>query len=311
MIDLSFLVSLTTAENDYQIEQAEAAEKAARRLGVKVEVIYADNDAVTQSQQILKIIQSKSAPRPQAIVLEPVSITALPQVARAAVAADIGWVVLNSDVNYISELRRIRRVPVFAITSDHQEIGRIQGRQMAALLPEGGTVLYIQGPSDSSAAQQRTAGMQETKPANVQIRIIKAQWTEASATKAVSSWLSLSTSRDCRIDLIAAQDDSMAMGARKAFQGDSGDADRARLQSLPLIGCDGLPATGQAWVQSHRLAGTVLVPPNTDLALDMLVQTIRTGIQCAERTLTMPISYPSLGELTNQRRARGGAAGSR
>jgi ribose transport system substrate-binding protein len=308
MKDLGFLVSLTTAENDYQIEQAAAAEKAARRLGIKVEVIYADNDAVTQSQQILKIIQSTSVRRPHAIVLEPVSITALPQVARAAVAADIGWVVLNSDVNYVSELRRVRHVPVFAITSDHLEIGRIQGRQMAALLPEGGTVLYIQGPSDSSAARQRTAGMQETKPANVQVRIIKAQWTEASATKAVSSWLALSTSRDSRIDLVSAQDDSMAMGARKALQEYTGEIDRVRLLSLPFTGCDGLPATGQAWVQSGQLAATVVVSANTDLALDMLVQTTRTGIQCAERTSTMPISYPSFGELSNQRRAR--AAGS-
>ena len=50
MKDLNFLVSLTTADNDYQAEQAMAAENAARRLGVNVEVIYAENDAVTQSE---------------------------------------------------------------------------------------------------------------------------------------------------------------------------------------------------------------------------------------------------------------------
>ena len=53
MKTLRFIVSLTTNENDYQIEQAAAAEKAARRLGVEIQVIYAENDAITQSQQIL------------------------------------------------------------------------------------------------------------------------------------------------------------------------------------------------------------------------------------------------------------------
>jgi ribose transport system substrate-binding protein len=34
----------------------------------------------------------------------------------------------------------------------------------------------------------------------------------------VQSWLKLATSQSASIDLVGAQDDSMAMGARKAFQ---------------------------------------------------------------------------------------------
>ena len=83
-----FLLSLTTRDNDYQIEQAVSAEDSARRLGVELQIIYADNDAITQSQQLLKIIQSSSPDsRPDAIVFEPAGSTGLPQVARAAVSA--------------------------------------------------------------------------------------------------------------------------------------------------------------------------------------------------------------------------------
>jgi len=39
---LSLVVSRIKQENDYQIEQASAAEEAARRLGVDVQVIFAD-----------------------------------------------------------------------------------------------------------------------------------------------------------------------------------------------------------------------------------------------------------------------------
>ena len=53
---LRILVSLTNNDNDYQQEQAAAAEKAARRLGVDVKIIHADNDAVAQSQQLLLLL---------------------------------------------------------------------------------------------------------------------------------------------------------------------------------------------------------------------------------------------------------------
>ena len=115
----SVLVSLTTKDNDYQQEQAAAAEQTARRLGVDLQILFADNDAITQSQQLLKVIQTTSGPRPDFIVFEPAGGTALPQVARAAAAAGMGWVVVNRDVEYISDLRRSYRVPIFAVTSDH------------------------------------------------------------------------------------------------------------------------------------------------------------------------------------------------
>src|SRR5246127_3300580 len=147
MKKLNFLLSLTTTDNDYQIEQAAAAEETARRLGAEVQIVHADNDSIAQSQQLLKVIQSRSDAHPDGIIFEPVGGTALPQVARAAAAAGIAWVVLNRDGYYLSDLRRAYKVPVFAISSDHEEIGRLQGQQLAALLPNGGSVLLIQGPS--------------------------------------------------------------------------------------------------------------------------------------------------------------------
>jgi ribose transport system substrate-binding protein len=297
MRKLRFLVSLTTNDNDYQIEQAQSAEQAAKRLGVEAQIIYADNDAITQSTQILKAIQAPAETRPDAIVFEPVGGTALPQVARAAAGAGIGWAVLNRDANYIAELRRTSTVPIFAVSSDHEEIGRIQGRQFAAFLPKGGSILYIQGPSENSAAKERTAGMQETKPANIQLALLRGQWTEDSAQRAVRSWLKLSTSQRMAIDLVGAQDDSMAMGARKAFQELTNETDRERWLKLPFTGCDGLPKTGQTWVRSSLLAATVFVPPNTGQAIEMFVQAIQHGKQPTERALTMPASIPPLETL--------------
>jgi len=299
MKKLSFLVSLTNDDNDYQQEQAAAAEKAARRLGVDVQIVHANNDAVTQSQQLLHFIQGSVSSRPDAIVFEPAGGTGFPQVARAATAGDIGWVILNHDADYLSKLRLTCNVPVFSISSDHEEVGKIQGKQFATLLPQGGSVLYLEGPANSSAAQERTSGMNRAKPANIQVKTLRANWTEQSAYRAVSSWLRLRTSQETRIDLVGAQDDSMAAGARKAFA-EIAEGERERWLKIPFTGCDGLPKTGQAWVRSGVLAATIYIRPNTDLALEMLTEAIRTGSQPPERKLIAPESLPSLEELTTR-----------
>ena len=298
---LRIVVSLTTNDNDYQIEQAQSAEQAAARLGVSVEIIYADNDAITQSTQLLKVVQASPENRPDAIVFEPVGGTALPQVARAAATAGIGWAVLNREASYIDELRKASAAPMFAVSSDHVEIGRLQGRQLMALLPKGGAVLYIQGPSENSAAKDRTAGMQEVKPANIQAVMLKAQWTEESSLRAVRSWLKLTTSQKSQVDVVAAQDDSMAMGARKAFQELTNEVERERWTKLPFIGCDGLPNTGQAWVKNGQLTATVFVPPNTGQAIEMIVDAVQNKKQPPARVLVAPRSIPALNALSPRR----------
>ena len=295
---LRIVVSLTTNDNDYQIEQAVAAEQAARRLGVDVEILYANNDTIQQSQQILKIVQASKNLLPDAIVFEPVGGTALPNAAWVAAAANIGWVVLNREAEYMTELRRITRAPIFSISSDHLGIGRIQGQQISALTPEGGTVLYIQGPSTNSAAKDRTKGVHQTKRSDIKLIMLKAQWTEETSYRAVSSWMRLFTSPKSPLDLVAAQDDSMATGARKALQELSDAGLRERWLKLPFIGCDGLPKTGQEFVESGILAATVVVPPNTALALEMLAQSFQTGVQPAHLALTVPSSFPPVAELS-------------
>src|SRR4029077_19967202 len=99
--------------------------------------------------------------------------TGLPQVAKAAAAAGVGWVVLNRTVDYLSDLRRSYRIPIFSIKSDKEEYGRMQGNQGAAVLPRGGNALLIQGSGESSGARERLSGLNETKPANIQVRVVK------------------------------------------------------------------------------------------------------------------------------------------
>jgi ribose transport system substrate-binding protein len=298
MKKLRFVVSLMTRENDYQLEQAAAAQQAAAIHGIELQILFAENDAITQGTQVLRIIQGAEALRPDAILCEPVGGPCLPQVARAAVAAGIGWGILNRDADYISELRRTARVPIFSLSPDQKEVGRIQGQQLATLVRNGsGGVLHIQGPSENAAAKERTAGLQMTLPPSVPVTSLRGQWTEESAHRCVESWLRLNTSQKTQIGAVGAQNDAMAMGARKAFSSIGNLTERDRWMRLPYTGCDGVPKTGQLWVRSGSLAATVVIPPSAGRGLTMMVQALQTGAKIPERSAVRPESFPPLEQL--------------
>jgi ribose transport system substrate-binding protein len=299
MKKLRLLVSLMTRENDYQLEQAASAQLAGASLGCDIQVIFADNDAITQGTQILKIVQADPAMRPHAIICEPVGGPCLPQVARAAVQAGIPWVLLNREADYLPELRRSApKLPIFSIGADQKEVGRIQGLQLAALVRNGGGILHIQGPSENIAAKDRTTGMQMTLPPTVPVVTLRGQWTEDSAQRSVESWLRLNTSQKMTISAVGAQNDAMAMGARKAFTGMDNLSDRDRWLRLPYVGCDGVPKTGQTWVRTGSLTATVVIPPTAGRALAIVHQALQTGVKPPERSFTTPESFPPIEQLS-------------
>jgi ABC-type sugar transport system substrate-binding protein len=294
---IKFVLSLITRENDYQREQARAAEAAAHRLNVDLEILYADNDSVTQSSQLLDLIHRYKS-NLSGILVEPAGGTEFPQVGNAAVNAGIAWVVLNRNADSLSSLRRKSSVPSFAVSSDHKEVGRIQARQLATILPNGGSVLCIQGPSGSAAAQQRMIGLQEAHPNNIDLKILKSSnWTEEGGCHAVSSWLKLSTSRQQPIHAVVGQNDTIALGARRAFEDVKASIGSYPWGNLPFLGVDGLPKTGQAWVSAGSLTATVVVPAVAGPALELAVRALATKVQPLDLHLVPAHSFPSLDSL--------------
>ena len=298
MSKIKFVLSLITSENDYQREQAKAAEAAARRLNVDLEILYADNDSVTQSSQLLDIIH-KYKSELNGILVEPAGGTEFPQVGNAAVNAGVAWVILNRGAASLASLRRKSLVPSFAVSSDHTEVGHIQARQLAAILPDGGSVLCIQGPASSPVSQQRLMGLQAVRPDNITLKIVKSSnWTEEGGYHAVSSWLKLSTSRQQPIYAVVGQNDSIALGARRAFEDAKAAPDaHQHWSNLPFLGVDGLPKTGQAWVAAGSLTATVVVPAVAGPALEIAVNAIAGKTQPPDLHLVPARSFPSLDSL--------------
>jgi ABC-type sugar transport system substrate-binding protein len=237
------------------------------------------------------------------VIVETVAGEGLERLAQAAVRAGVGWILLNRRVAYLDELRRQKpELPIGMIGSDNLEIGRIQGRQFQVLAPDGGLVLYIKGPADTSAARDRLAGAEEVCGRRIDLKVLEGQWTEASGEEAISQWLHLKQFQASPPRLIGCQNDAMAVGARRALL--AAAAKYPSLAELPVTGVDGLPDGGRHHVDQGTLAATVITPSNTGPAIRLVVQSLQGGARFPREQLLTPSSYPDVAELVA--RPRGG-----
>ena len=295
---LSLLVSLP-GDNNYLREQETVAKATAKRLGVEIEIINAKSDPVTQSQQVLEIVQSRSQ-LPDGIIVEPVNIQGLPRVAEAAVAAGIGWVVSNARVDYIQTLRKTAKAPVFIVSQDHIEIGRMQGRQIRAMVSQGGSILYLRGPATNFLAAQRSEGLESILSSYAQIKSLKIQWTAQNAYTAISSWLRLSSVRAADTQLIAAQNTDFVLAARRAFEENTSGDERTRWLHGLYSGV-GIPSQANPLLQNGTLTAAVITSLTMDTAIEMLVRSLQNGTQPPELTFVKASYQPALEELMHRR----------
>ena len=302
------LISLLTKDNDYQRAQAAAAEQIARSSGAQIEIVYAGNDAVNQAQQILNAIQKKDHGL-AAVITEPVG-TGMVQVAEQATKAGISWGVLNREIDYAGRLQRSSGLQVFEVSVDQIAVGQIHLAQLQKLVPGGGSVLYIEGSYSHSAARLRNQSMVSGKPQNIELKSLKGSWTEDSGYKAVNAWLKLSTAKSHGFVAIVSQNDAMALGARRAFSEMTDLTERIQWLSLPMLGCDGLPETGQQYVRRGNLVATAVCPLVAGAALDMYLKARSSGTLLPERTLIPPTSFPALEALRPVTAMAHGAVGS-
>ena len=124
------VLGLLDESQEFQRLQADDAVWAAGEVGLDVEVLYADNNAVVQIQQLYQVVHVPADRRPTVVIVETVAGEGLERLARAAVRVGIGWILLNRRVAYLDELRPNKpELPIGMVGSDNLEIGRIQGRQ--------------------------------------------------------------------------------------------------------------------------------------------------------------------------------------
>lgn len=285
------VLSLLNDEQDFQTLQAADGEQTAALAGFDLVVHYARNNSRLQLEQLVRYVHVSEELRPVAILVHPVDAEELARVAYPAVQSGIGWVLLNRDASYMDDLRqKFPSLPISVVTMDQVGIGRIQGRQFRSILPNGGNLLYLQGRPDSSSTRLRLSGISEAiADSKITLTLIDGDWTEASGEKAMLSWLRKSVSDSTAVDLIGAQNDSMAIGARKAIA-----ASRPEWLSLPLMGSDGLPDGGQRMVKAGEFAATITVPSAAGPAIELIAKHLRAATRGPRLVVLPGRPYPDL-----------------
>src|SRR6185312_9470380 len=290
------VLGLLDEGQEFQRMQAEDARSAAEEGGLDVEILYAENNAVVQIQQLYQVVNAPADRRPSVVIVHTVAGEGLERLARTAVRAGIGWILLNRRVDYLDELRHQQpKLPIGMVGSDNLEIGRIQGRQFQALVPDGGLVLYVRGPADTSAAHDRLAGAEQVCGRRIDLKVLEGRWTEASGEEAIAQWLYLKQVQTSLPRLIGCQNDAMAVGARRALQAAS--AKYPSLAKVPITGVDGLPDGGRRHVDQGTLAATVITPSNTGPTIRLVIQTLQGRASFPREQLLAPSSYPDLAGL--------------
>ena len=211
-------LALVDESNSFQQLLRSDAEAAARKAGLEIETLFTGESLPDHLGALRRLIVAPER-RPKALLVMAVRDHGLDKVVREAAGAGVHFVFLNAVEDDLGAIRReFPAVSISIVCPDEVETGRVQGRQMRALVPAGRRVLYIQGSPRSLTSRERTAGMQEaTAGAPFEVVLAGGDWNPAFASRTVREWLRFAVGGRRPFDLVACQNDHMAGGALEAL----------------------------------------------------------------------------------------------
>jgi ABC-type sugar transport system substrate-binding protein len=281
-------------DGEYQELLCDDFVKTARGYGFPARVFRADNDSEKQVAQIQECLGEPPDRRPTVVMVSPVREVPLLSTAYEAARLGVGWVVLSRWWDYVNNLHaEFSDLPIFAVVADQHEIGRIQGKQLIALLPRGGELVYIQGPLGTSSAIRRCAGVQEVlQGSSIEVFTLYSDWTLEGGTRAMLDWARVFQKRELPTFIVGAQNDVMAMGARVAVEEIARERPKFSAEAVSFCGCDGSPSYGQRLVTEGKLAATVIMPVCAGRAIAEVASMLHGGPRPPATILLKAVPFP-------------------
>lgn len=244
------------------VHMMDLAEAHAKEIG-GIEFIRLDgqqNGAPSSTKQSADL-EAMIAQGVNGVVISPNDANALAPSIQAVIDAGIPVVTVDRNVTGAATLAHVG--------ADNVEGGRIQGRYLLEILPDGGDVIELQGQPGATPAIDRHAGFDEIIKGQDKVKVVASQTAEFARDKAVSVMESLLAANPEPKAVVCANDD-MAFGAVEALS-DAG-------LSIPVIGFDALPEALIA-INEGRMAATIEQFPGGQAkgAIDILVAKLRDG----------------------------------
>jgi ABC-type sugar transport system substrate-binding protein len=184
--------------------------------------------------------------------------------------------------------------PIGAVSTPHVEVGEIQGRQASAVVPQGGGVLVVTGPPRSSAAPERLQGFRSTIRSDIKVYDAEGgQWAEAAGILAFNGWYGVFKSRREEIHAIVGQSDDLAVGALEASRAVANPEHVRMFAGAKLFGVGCCPGYGKDRVDDGTLQASVVLPPTTVKAVELLKGFWGHGRPIPNRSFAEVVPYPS------------------
>jgi ABC-type sugar transport system substrate-binding protein len=275
----------------YQVLQQKEAQAAGEAAGFKVEVVC------TQSFDQFRVLRrhlSEASPPVDAVLTEPWSASTMSLMLKE-LKGRTGLVLLNAwDPLVETSLADWGAgLPLGSVSTPHDQIGRIQGAQVSALVPRDGGVLVVTGPSRSSAAHERLEGLRSTVRPDITVHDTAAsQWAEAAGITAFNDWYRVFKTWHEEIHAIAGQSDDIAVGAGEAARAVDNPEHSAMFSRAKLLGAGGCPGFGKDRVDAGDLHASIVIPPNTSMAIGLLERFWTKGEPLPPRSFTTVVPYP-------------------
>jgi ABC-type sugar transport system substrate-binding protein len=276
----------------YQGLQGETARARAKAVGVDVEVVF--SSAFGQYRVVRKRLSDLDRPL-DAVVMEPATVANMDLILKD-LQGRTGAVLLNAWDPLVETYHSGwgSGFPFGTISMPHTKFGELQGRQVSAVVAQGGSILVVTGPSRSSAAAERLQGLKSTVRPDIQVFDIDAgQWNETEGALAFSSWYGVFKSRRETIEAIVGQSDDLAVGARRAAT-TVPNAEHARMfAQAKYLGVGAVPGFGKERVDDGTLYASIVAPPNAGTAIDNLHEYWATRRALPLRSFSEVVPYPS------------------
>jgi len=264
--DQTVSLLLSTLSNPFFVQLRDGAQKEADALGITLEVLDAQDDAVTQTNQLNNALSTGA----DAVIVNPVD-------SDAVVPGVTG--LLDGDVPVIAVDRGVTDVAVTSfVSSDNVQGGQLAGEALAEAVSETGDVIVLQGIPGSSASRERGEGFNEGIAAFSDISVAATQTANFDRAEGLNVATNLLQANPSVVGIFA-ENDEMALGAIEALGARAGD-------DVFVVGFDGTE-DGLAAVSEGTMVATIAQQPE-ELG-KLAVQQAKKALDGEEVTETVPV----------------------
>ncbi|MDM5201208.1 ribose ABC transporter substrate-binding protein RbsB [Fictibacillus enclensis] len=239
--DLKIGLSISTLNNPFFVTLKEGAQKEAKKAGVQLKSVDAQDDSAKQANDIEDLIQQGV----DVLLVNPTDSAAISSAIESANSAGIPVITVDRS----AEGGKV----VSHIASDNVEGGKMAGEYIAKQLKGKGNVVELEGISGSSAARERGEGFHKAVDNEKGMKVVAKQTASFDRAKGLNVMENILQGNK-KVDAVFAHNDEMALGALQALEA-------AGLKDVIVVGFDATDDAQKA-IKDGKMAATVAQKPD-------------------------------------------------